>query len=151
MGAEPREPDASGQAARRRSGQLSALVVEILRGAERQALTPAQVRQRLADGGHGRLAYTTVVTILSRLHAQGLAERSRVGRAFAYLGVSDPARLAARRMRRVLDAENDRDAVLASFVRDLSPGDEHRLRQLLGPDLAATPDDPVPTPRHGGE
>jgi predicted transcriptional regulator len=98
-------------------------------------MTPAQVRLRLAEEGSAPLAYTTVVTILSRLHAQGLTERFRTGRAFTYVAVADPARLAARRMRRVLDGERDRDAVLTSFVHDLSAEDERRLRELLGPDL----------------
>jgi predicted transcriptional regulator len=122
--------------ARRRAGELSGLVLDILRQAG-TGLTPAEVQQRLTEAGTGPLAYTTVVTILSRLHDQGLAERFRTGRAFAYLAVGASA-LAARRMRRVLDDQRDRDhrdAVLASFVHDLSADDERRLRELLG-DLA---------------
>jgi predicted transcriptional regulator len=119
---------------RRRAGELSGLVADVLR-AKGRALTPAQVQRELAAAGAGSLAYTTVVTILSRLHAQGLAERFRSGRAYAYRAVTDPARLAARRMRPVLDAENDRDAALASFVDHLSAHDERLLRELLGPQL----------------
>jgi predicted transcriptional regulator len=110
---------------------LSSLVLEVLR-AGGEALTPASVQRRLAEAGAGPLAYTTVVTILSRLHEQGLTERFRTGRAYAYLAISDPAQLAARRMRRVLDAEADRDAVLASFVDNLTGHDEYLLRELLG-------------------
>lgn len=133
MSADTRDAGAE-EPARRRTGELSALVLRILRSAG-QGLTPAQVRQRLAEEEAAPLAYTTVVTILSRLHAQGVADRFRVGRAYAYVAVSDPARLAARRMRRVLDGERDREAVLASFVHDLSAADERRLRELLGTDL----------------
>ena len=117
------------RSARRRAGELSGRVLDILRQST-TALTPADVQHRLTAAGTGPLAYTTVVTILSRLHDQGLAERFRTGRAYAYLAVADSA-LAARRMRRVLDDQNDRDAVLASFVQDLSPDDEQRLRALL--------------------
>ena len=115
---------------RRRAGELSGLVLEVLRDAD-AALTPAEVRDRLAGAGAGALAYTTVVTILSRLRARGLVERFRVGRGYAYLAVADSARLAARRMRRVLDEEDDREAALASFVGALSERDERLLRELL--------------------
>lgn len=118
---------------RRRSGELSALVLDVLRHAE-AALPPGDVRDRLTASGAGELAYTTVVTILSRLHAQGLVERYRTGRAYAYVAVTDTANLAARKMRKVLDSENDRDAVLTRFVDALSPDDERVLRELLGGD-----------------
>jgi predicted transcriptional regulator len=102
---------------------------------EGQALTAGEVSRRLTDAGAGKLAYSTVVTILSRLRDQGFLDRSRVGRAYAYEVVADQVKLAARRMRRVLDAEHDRDAVLAHFVDDLSVHDERLLRDLLGADL----------------
>jgi predicted transcriptional regulator len=135
---DPQSTAAGGEPAgsRRRAGELSGLVLEILRTAG-AALTPAEMQQRLTAAGAGPLAYTTVVTILSRLHDQGIVERFRTGRTYAYLAVADSA-LAAQRMRRVLEEEHDRDAVLASFVHTLSPGDEHRLRELLG-DLDTQP------------
>lgn len=117
---------------RRRAGELSRVVLEVLRQ-EGRPLTAAEVLQRLAEQDVGPLAYTTVVTILSRLHARDRADRVRAGRAYAYLAVDDDARLAARRMRRVLDAEDDRVAVLANFTADLSAHDEQVLRDLLGP------------------
>lgn len=128
------ETEPAGRPRRRRAGELSGLVAAVLRARD-EALTPAQVRRELALAGADGLAYTTVVTILSRLHTQGLAERFRVGRAYAYRAVIDPAQLAARRMRHVLDGQNDRDAALASFVDDLSARDERLLRELLGPAL----------------
>jgi predicted transcriptional regulator len=121
--------------ARRRSGELSGLVLNVLRQAGRP-LTAGDVLERLPDAGAGELAYTTVVTILYRLHAHGLADRSRAGRAYAYQAVADDAQLAARRMQRVLDGEDDRAAVLARFVGSLSAHDEQILRDLLGPDLS---------------
>lgn len=45
--------------------------------------------------------------------------------------MADEAGLAALRMRKVLDGEPDRGAVLASFVTALSPDDERLLRALL--------------------
>ncbi len=111
---------------RRAAGELEAAALAVLQAAD-SALTPAQVRDRLG----GELAYTTVVTILSRLHAKGVLTRIRSGRAYSYAPVADEPGLAARRMRGVLEAEADREAVLARFVSGLSPDDEHVLRRML--------------------
>jgi len=127
---------------RRSSGELTRLVLDTLRQAG-SALTPGEVQAALTKAGEAPLAYSTVVTTLSRLHASGAADRYRVGRAYAYQAVADHAEMAARRMRRVLDAEDDRIAVLARFVGDLSGGDELLLRELLGRDLD--------TPQHRDE
>ncbi|MEV6208754.1 BlaI/MecI/CopY family transcriptional regulator [Kitasatospora sp. NPDC051914] len=122
-----REPSAGGFRARRRGqGELEAQVLAVLREAPGPA-TAGWVQERLEGG----LAYTTVVTILSRLHAKNAVSRTRSGRSYRWLAASDAAGLAALRMRRVLDSEADRDAVLASFVSALLPDDEPLLRTLL--------------------
>jgi predicted transcriptional regulator len=90
-------------------------------------LTAGAVQRELGS----TLAYSTVVTILSRLHTKGVLNRTPHGRAFAYTPVSDEPGLAARRMRQVLDGETDRGRVLARFVSDLSDEDERLLRSLL--------------------
>ncbi|KPI24176.1 transcriptional repressor, CopY family [Actinobacteria bacterium OV320] len=112
---------------RRGQGELEALVLSALREADGPA-TAGWVQERLGGG----LAYTTVITILTRLLAKGAVTRERGGRSFTWLPASDEAGLAAQRMRRVLDAERDREAVLASFVTGLGPDDERLLRELLG-------------------
>ncbi len=96
--------------------------------ASRSPLSPGEVRERLG----GDLAYTTVVTILSRLHAKGVLDRHKTGRAYRYVPIADEPGLAARRMARMLDAEPDREAVLARFVSGLSDTDEELLRRMLG-------------------
>jgi predicted transcriptional regulator len=117
-----------GETAHRRGvGELEGLVLGILQAAA-EPLSPAAVRERLS----GDLAYTTVVTILSRLHAKGVLDRERIGRAFRYTPVADEPGLAARRMARVLAAEPDRAAVLARFVSGLSEEDEQALRRMIG-------------------
>jgi predicted transcriptional regulator len=113
--------------ARRASGELEAAALAVLQSAG-SSLTPGQVRDRLGCG----LAYTTVVTILSRLHAKGVLTRAKTGRAYAYAPVSDESGLAARRMQGVLDAQVDREMVLARFVSGLSAADERVLREMLG-------------------
>ncbi len=108
-------------------GELESAVLDAL-FASSSAMTAGEVQQVLA----GDLAYTTVLTILVRLHEKGALQRERRGRAYAYRPVSDEPGLAAMRMRRVLDERPDRDAVLARFVDDLSDDDEQALRRLLG-------------------
>lgn len=102
-------------------------MLSALREAEGPA-TAGWVQQRLG----GDLAYTTVITILTRLLDKGAVTRERAGRSFAWTPASDQAGLAARKMRKVLDAESDREAVLASFVTGLDADDERMLRELLG-------------------
>ena len=112
---------------RRGSGELEAAVLRVLqRGG--CPLSPGEVRERIG----GDLAYTTVVTILSRLHAKDVLDRRKSGRAYRYMPVADEPGLAARRMTRVLDGEKDRRAVLARFVSALSESDEELLRTMLG-------------------
>lgn len=115
-----------GHGRRRGRGELEAEVLAALREAPGPAST-VWVQERL--GGH--LAYTTVITILTRLLAKGAVARQKAGRSFAWTPTEDVAGLAALRMRRVLDDESDREAVLARFVTGLPPGDERLLRELL--------------------
>ncbi|MCW2901240.1 MAG: transcriptional regulator [Streptosporangiaceae bacterium] len=116
----------AGNSRQRAAGVLRSEVMAVLHQAGR-ALTPGDVQQHLG----GDLAYTTVVTILSRLHASGLLVRSKVGRSYTYAPVSDEPGLAARRMRQVMEREPDPDVVLARFVDALSDRDERLLRELL--------------------
>ncbi|OON75405.1 BlaI/MecI/CopY family transcriptional regulator [Streptomyces tsukubensis] len=114
-------------ARRRGQGELEAQVLAALHHAP-GPVAAAWVQERLG----GDLAYTTVMTILSRLRSKNAVTRERSGRSFLWNAVADEAGLAALRMRRVLDGEDDRDAVLTSFVTSLSADDEELLRALLG-------------------
>jgi predicted transcriptional regulator len=140
-------------AERRAAGALEAEILAILRAAD-GPLTPGEVRQRLApatqaapdqaDGQRGELSYSTVVTIVSRLHAKGLLARQRAGRGFTYTPVDD-ASLAASRMSQVLGSENDHDAVLSRFVSGLSGRDARLLRELLASGGSPVGSDPGET------
>ncbi|MFE9405191.1 BlaI/MecI/CopY family transcriptional regulator [Streptomyces sp. NPDC006530] len=111
---------------RRGQGELEARILTALRQAP-GPVTAGWVQEWLGEP----LAYTTVVTILTRLHAKRTVVRERAGRAFVWIP-ADGAGLAARRMRETLDAEPDHEAVLTRFVSTLSPDDERLLRALLG-------------------
>ncbi|MFD8326828.1 BlaI/MecI/CopY family transcriptional regulator [Streptomyces lydicus] len=125
-------------ARRRPAGELEASVLAALWTA-RVPLSPAEVQGALG----GRLARTTVTTILTRLHDKGVVSRSRAGRGFAYSPIQDSAGLTARRMRSELDKQDDRGTALARFVSQLTDEDEQLLRTLLegaGADTAPAPD-----------
>jgi len=123
-----RNGDEAGEASGRRArGELESGVLAALWGAD-QPLTARQVLERLPDG----LAYTTVLTILSRLHDKGMLVRHRAGRGYAYAPVRDEASDTAARMRTLLERGSDREAVLTRFVSELSQEDEELLHRLLG-------------------
>jgi predicted transcriptional regulator len=128
------EPAGAGGAERRAAGALEAEILAILRDAD-GPLTPGEVRERLgaAAGPRAELSYSTVVTIVTRLHVKGLLARQRAGRGFAYQPL-DEASLAASRMNQVLGGERDHDAVLSRFVSGLSGRDARLLRELLDGD-----------------
>ena len=100
-----------------------------------QPLSPGEVRAELGDD----LAYTTVMTTLSRLHAKGALSRQRAGRGYAYGLPGGPdaaqASMTAHRMLQLLDAGEDRAGVLSRFVADLRPEDEELLNGLLAAGL----------------
>ena len=60
-------------------GELESQVMSLVW--ENPGATAREVHSRL---GKLNLAYTTIVTILDRLHAKGLVVRERMGRPFAY-------------------------------------------------------------------
>src|SRR5689334_4283787 len=92
---------------RKANGVLGVEVLDVLQSAG-SPLTPAEVMIRLPED----LAYSTVVTTLSRLYEKGVLVRELRGRAYAYTPVADAAGLAARRMREALEKEPDRATVL---------------------------------------
>jgi len=113
-------------AERRSMGELEYEVLTQLWILESPA-TPAEVLDALdAD-----LAYTTVMTILTRLADKGLVVRERRGRAYAYAPVVSEAELTAQRMHAVLEGSSDRRAALNGFVQSLSKRELTTLRRLL--------------------
>ncbi len=111
---------------KRPDGALEHDILAVLWAADRPLL-PAEVK----DGLAAPLAYTSVATVLGRLHFKGLVTRTEVGRAFAYTASFDEVQLAARRMDDVLARVTDREAVLAGFVSGLSAKEAKSLRSIL--------------------
>jgi predicted transcriptional regulator len=114
---------------RRAAGSLEAEILAILRSATKP-ISPGEVREQITAGQSGDLSYSTVVTIVSRLHDKGLLTRQRSGRGFIYTAV-DEASVAASRMSSALGSGVDHGAVLSRFVSGLSGRDARLLRRLL--------------------
>src|SRR4029079_4311572 len=89
--------------------------------------TPAVVLDALGSD----LAYTTVMTILTRLWQKGLVTRKRSGRAYAYSPALTEAELTARRMRATRASASDQKAALSRFVGSLSAREARTLRAVL--------------------
>jgi predicted transcriptional regulator len=109
-------------------GPLEAEVMMVLWQAE----GPASVRdvvERLNEGRAASLAYTTVMTVLSRLTAKEILVREQQGRGYVYTpAVADTAEIAVRGVLAEFG-----DAALARFVDqvELDPGLRARLRKLM--------------------
>jgi predicted transcriptional regulator len=111
---------------RRATGELEEAVLRFVWAMD-AAVTPAEVHESVAPD----LAYTTVMTVLTRLHHKGRLERERRGRAYAYWAPDGEASHRAGQMRNQLSSADNRDAVLSSFVEKLSDAEAAELRRLL--------------------
>jgi predicted transcriptional regulator len=115
--------------ARRRRGALEQQVLACLAVAE-GPLTAGEVQAALGTD----LAYTTILTTLTRLHAKHALVREPDGRAYRYALAGDrdsaAANVTAHRMLGLLEG-SDRAQVLSRFVAELAPGDGELLAQLL--------------------
>lgn len=125
---------------KRPQGALEAAITKVLLDS-RRPMNAGEVRTALADQLQEPFAYSTVVTILTRLHEKHVLTRTRDGRAFRYSPVTDQVGLEAQRLQALLDSAPDRDAVLTRFVGALPEHDEDVLRRLLN---ASTPPKPEP-------
>jgi predicted transcriptional regulator len=89
--------------------------------------TPADVLDALGQD----LAYTTVMTILTRLWQKGLVERERRGRAYLYRPAVSEAELTAHRMYESFTKARDQKEVLHQFIDTLSAREVRTLRALI--------------------
>lgn len=109
-------------------GPLEADVMAVLWRAG-EPLLVKEVVAKLNAGRDAALAYTTVMTVMSRLAAKGILARSRSGRRFVYAPVAaDAAEIAVRGVLAEFG-----DAALARFVEraELDPRLRERLRRLM--------------------
>jgi predicted transcriptional regulator len=111
---------------RRAMGALETEVLDVLWKAE-GPLNPGEVRAALGE----ELAYTTVMTTLTRLWEKQLVDRVKAGRSYAYTASVTEADLVASRMQRELGRSSDRLATMSRFIDGLDAGEAKQLRALL--------------------
>lgn len=80
------------------------------------------------------LAYTTVMTLLTRLHRKGFLERRLAGRAWTYRPVVSQSEHTADAMTAALSNSEDPAAALFQFVERLTPEEQEHLRRRLDED-----------------
>lgn len=112
---------------RRPNGALEREVLTCLWASD-APMTAVEVQAAIGAG----LAYTTIMTILSRLEGKGVARRVPSGsRPHRYEPTVREEELVAARMMDLLGATEDRSAVLAQFLGSLREDDRNALRKAL--------------------
>lgn len=108
---------------------LGALQARILRTLSKRG--PSSVRE-VADALKGRLAYTTVMTVLGRLYEKGLVGREQHGKGYVYTPRYTEAQLRDRMAKYLVDeiVDDFGDVALAHFAGALDRVDRRRLARL---------------------
>jgi predicted transcriptional regulator len=113
-------------------GPLEMRVLGLLDRTEPRSVS--EVRERLAASG-ADLAYTTVMTVLVRLHGKGLAERRKEGHRYLYVASSRSKRVSAGILTRVKRSlfRTDRTRPILALLEDedLSDKELRALRNVI--------------------
>ncbi len=112
--------------AKRPDGELEYEVLSVLWSAG-EPLSPSAVNDRLRHG----LAYTTVATVLSRLHRKRLVSREPEGRGYVYRALVDEAEFALSRIGEVLEHSSDRLLVLTKLFDRLPEAEAVRVHAVI--------------------
>ena len=113
-----------------RLGDLERTVMQALWAAD-EPLTGRDVAAALARPD---LAYTTVLTVLTRLEKKDLVRRDSTARAHTYVAVASREDHVAELMQQALGQAGDRAAALQHFARSMTPEEAAALRQALDGD-----------------
>jgi predicted transcriptional regulator len=124
-------------------GPLELDVLGILEaGDEKTALPVAEIRDRLSRAGQD-LAYTTIMTVLVRLHRKGIVDRRKEGRQFFYSRARSAARMGhsvLARIQRSLFRDERLSPILTLLESDdeLSADELRELRKIVDAKLRKT-------------
>lgn len=113
-----------------RLGDLERTVMQALWGAG----TPLTGREVATALARPDLAYTTVLTVLTRLEKKDLVRRDSTARAHTYVAVASREDHVAELMQQALGQAGDRAAALQHFARSMTPEEAAALRQALDGD-----------------
>jgi predicted transcriptional regulator len=114
---------------------------------------PAAVREVYEDLLAERaIAYTTVMTVMDKLHSKGWLRRESRGRAYVYEAMASKEAYTARLMREALSTSDNQAAAFVHFLGQLTEQEARALRAALeicpperqGESADAAPSDPAP-------
>lgn len=109
-------------------GELESRIMDCMWSARK----PASVRDVLEDLRREReIAYTTVMTVMDKLHTKGLLRRKPVGRAYVYEAVASKESYTADLMRSSLAGSGNQAATLVHFLERLTPEEASALEAAL--------------------
>lgn len=111
-----------------RLGELELAVMDWIWKQERPVTVP-EVHNQLLE--RRKLAYTTTMTVMSRLHEKGMLGRREERRPYTYWAAMDREDYLADLMLGALVKVRDRKAVLARFVERIGPSDAAVLADLV--------------------
>ena len=109
-------------------GELEARIMELMWAADGPR-TVREVHTELA--AERTIAYTTVMTVMDKLHRKGWLDREPEGRAYVYRPWQSKERYTADLMNEALAASSDRGATLVAFLEQLTPAESKALRAAL--------------------
>ena len=93
---------------------------------------PVTVRTVFEDLAADReIAYTTVMTVLDKLHRKGWLSRRMVDRAYVYTAVRSREAYSADLMREVLSDSHNSSGTLVAFLDQLTMSEARELRAAL--------------------
>lgn len=109
-------------------GELEAAIMDRMWAAE----GPVTVRHVHTDLNlHRSLAYTTVMTVMDKLHRKGWLLREPVGRAYEYRPAITREQYTADLMGEALAESSDRSATLVAFLAQLDPKEATELQRAF--------------------
>ncbi|MBO3749653.1 BlaI/MecI/CopY family transcriptional regulator [Streptosporangiaceae bacterium NEAU-GS5] len=109
-------------------GELESTIMDRLWSYRR----PASVRDVLEDlRGDREIAYTTVMTVMDKLHKKGLLKRHPQGKAYIYETVLSKEAYTAGQMRETLARSENQAATLVHFLERLTPEESAALEAAL--------------------
>ena len=107
-------------------GELERAVMDVLWSRSDTAWTVRDVSTNFPEH-----AYTTIMTVLSRLRDKGFVREEKVGRANVYRQTASREEYVAALMSDALALANDRSVVLAHFAATMDDGDRTVLARLM--------------------
>ena len=130
-------PHTSSGRGKARFGDLERALLDVLWGPEAsprdrdERLTVRAVHEEL--GASRDAAYTTVMTVLDRMVAKGLVERTKEGRTNRYRAGGSRSEMTAELMREAMSelVDTDRRSTLVAFVGEASEDERAALRAAL--------------------